>query len=216
MERITLKRLHTVNACQFRRRQNAVGQDDKFSPHGISSIRGDSPASRVLIPLGFLYRGVKKTLIVEAEFFCHFLAVFHDLEARREFHGRDIFHFFQQREIAIRFDVASNARITIPIPRTAHVSAFFAKAHVLKTSRSQFMPKQQASEPCPHDQNIALVRQCLSLDRLCRIDVLQVAAEFAFHRHVVCCAGPRFFEFPIFCLLYGIENGASGSRRQGL
>ena len=101
MKRITLKRLHTVYSRQFRRGQNAVGQDHVFSPHSITSVRGNSPTPRGLIPLGFLDRSMEKTLIVEAEFFSHFLAVFHDLKARRELHRGDVIHFFQQREIAI-------------------------------------------------------------------------------------------------------------------
>ena len=157
MKRITLKGLHTVYSRQFWRRQNAVGQDHVFRPHGITTIRSDRPTSRGLVPLGFLDRGMEKTLIVETKFFCHLLAIFHDLEARRELHGRDVIHFFQQREIAIRLDVARDARITIPIPCTAYVSAFFAKAHILKTGLSQFVPEQKASEPCAHDQNVAFV-----------------------------------------------------------
>ena len=45
--------------------------------------------------------------------------------------------------------------------------------HFMESIRAiQTIKLLQTSESCPHDQNIALVRQCFSLDRFCRIDVL--------------------------------------------
>ena len=75
-------------------------------------------------------------MLIKAEFLGHPLAVLHDFETRGELHRWDVTHLFQQRKIAIRFNVASDTRITIPVPGSSDIARFLTKTDVLKTCLS--------------------------------------------------------------------------------
>ena len=93
MERIALEGLHAVYACQLWGGQNTVSQNNEFSSHGITPVRGNSPATRIFIPLGFFHGRMEQALVLKTKFLCHFLAVLHDFKTRCELHGRDVIHF---------------------------------------------------------------------------------------------------------------------------
>jgi hypothetical protein len=151
---------------------------------------------------------MEEALVVEAELGRHGLAVLENFETRRKLHRREVLHFLQQREVAVRLDVAGNPRIAIPIPGAADVAALLTKANILKTGFPQLVPEHEPSEAGADDENFALVGERLALDRFSRVDVFHVATEVAVHGHVIGSTTPRLFELAVLRLLFSIEGGA--------
>ena len=104
-------------------------------------------------------------MVIETEPARHGLAVLEDLEARRELHRRDVTHLFEQGQVAVGLDIASDPGIAVPVPGAADVTAFFAEAHILETSGAQLVPQQQRSETGADHQDLALVVQGLARHR---------------------------------------------------
>ena len=181
VERLALERLHAVDARQLRRGQDAVGQDHEARAHRVAAIGLDDPAAGGLVPGRPLDRGVEQAVLVEAELLGQALAVLKNLEARRELHRRDVAGLFEQRQVAVGFHVAGDARIAVPVPGAADVAALLAEAHVGEAGLAQLVPQQQAAEAGADHQDLALVGQRLARDRRLRIDVVQVFRELAFH-----------------------------------
>ena len=69
-----------MDAGQFRRRQDPVGQDDEAGPHDIAAVGVDRPPFGLLVPLGLLHGGVEQTVFIEAKLLRHALAILEDLE----------------------------------------------------------------------------------------------------------------------------------------
>ena len=182
------------------------------SPRSV--VHGPPPA--VLVPLGRLDGGVEQAVVVEAELGGHLLAVLEDLEPRGELHRRDVAHLLEQREVAVRLDVAGDARVAVPVPRAADVAALLAEADVDEPGLAQLVPQQQPGEPGADDEDVALVGQRLPRHRVGRVDVLEVLGELALHRHVVGGAPPGLLELAVLRLLLGVEHGARRVGREHL
>ena len=214
MKGIALIGLHAINAGQSRRRQDTVGQDHIACAHPVTPVRRHRPAARGLVPGGLTHGGVKQAALVEAIFLRHLLAVFENFEAGGELHGGEIFHLLQQWQIAVGFNIAGDTGISVPIPGAAHVAAFFAKPHVVKTGGAQLVPQHKGGETGAYHEDFAFVRQRLPLHRGGGIDILEIFAECAFHGHVVGRALALFLEFMVFRLFLGVEDGAGRRGRQ--
>jgi len=117
---------------------------------------------------------VKQTVIIETELRCHVLAVLHNLEARGKLHRRDVTHLFQQRQVAVGFDIAGNTRVTIPVPGTTDVTAFLAEPDVFETRFLQFVPQQQAGKAGTDNKHFTFINQRFPWHRVCRVNIFEV------------------------------------------
>src|SRR5579885_2193641 len=208
VKRDALEFLHPRDTRQLRRGEDAVGKDHEPRTHPVAAIRLDDPAARGLVPGRRLDRRMEQAAVIEAELLRHRLAVLEDFEARSELHRRDVPHLFEQRQVAVGFDVAGDTGIAVPVPGAADVAAFFAESHVDETGVPQLVPEQQSAETGADHQDLAFVGQRLARNRRFRIHVVQVLLELAFHRDVIGGAAAGFLEFAVLGLLFCIESRA--------
>ena len=157
MEGVAFKRFHAIDLRQLRRGQNTIGDHQIFGFHIVTAISADLPAARSLVPLGFFNRRVEQAFIVEPRLFRDVLTVFHNLETTGEFHRGDITHLFQQRQVAVRLYIASNARVTVPVPGATDVAAFFTETYIFVTGLTQLVPQQKTGETSTNDKNFTLI-----------------------------------------------------------
>ena len=62
--------------------------------------------------------------------------------------------FFQQRHVAVGFDVASNARVAIPVPGAAEVAALLDDAERLDVALDQICRGQQPGKTAADDHHV--------------------------------------------------------------
>ena len=211
-----LKGFHTLDPGQLRRGENAVGENHVLGLHGVAAIRGDDPVLGGIVPLGLLDRGVEQAAVVETEFLGHFLAILENLEATGELHRGVVAHLLEQGQVTVRLDVAGDARIAVPVPGTAHVTAFFAEADIEEPGLAQPVPKQQTRKARTDDQNLAGVIQRLAGHRGRGMHVGKVAAEPTLQGHIVGGTAARLLELPILGLFLGVEDRTGGLLGQRL
>lgn len=72
-----------------------------------------------------------------------------DLGAVGELLRRNEVQLFEQRDVAVGFVVALDARVAVPIPDAAEVAAQLDDADVLDSRLLQVRPAQQAPKPPP-------------------------------------------------------------------
>ena len=85
VEGVTLERLHPVDACELRCRQDAVGKDHVARPHRVAAIGEDRPRLLSFVPFCALHRGVEEAALEEPEALGHRLAVLEDSEPDANF-----------------------------------------------------------------------------------------------------------------------------------
>jgi len=201
---------------QLRRRQDAVGEDHEARTHLVAAIGLDDPTARCLVPGRRLNCRVEQAVIVEPELLGHSLAVFQDLEARGEFHRRDVTRLIEQRQVAVGFHVAGDAGIAVPVPGAANVATLLAETHVGEASCAQLVPQQQSAEAGADDHDFAFVGERFTRNRRLRIDIVQIFLKLAFHGDVGGGAPAGFLERVVFGLLFRVEGRASRHFRQVL
>jgi len=89
----------------------------------------------------------------------------------------DIVELFEQRQIAVRLDVAHGAGIAVPIPGAAKVTGLLNDSDIVKAGLAQPAAHQQSAETAADDGHLHLVIQRVALDPL-GIGVVGVAGEF--------------------------------------
>jgi hypothetical protein len=88
----------------------------------VIAVGRDPPALLVLVPFHFPDPGLKDRVVVEFEVVADPLCVLIDLRRVGVLFLRHVAGFLQQREIAVGFDVALGAGVTVPIPGAAEVA----------------------------------------------------------------------------------------------
>ena len=73
------------------------------------------------------------------------------------FFFRDVPGLLEQRQIDVRLDIALRARITVPVPGPAEVSALFDYADVLDASLAQTRARHQTTKAATDDQDSHIV-----------------------------------------------------------
>ena len=86
-------------------------------------VGGENPARGGLVPVHLGHLGLEQRVAVEIVVPADGLAVRLDLRTVGVLLLRDIVEFFEQRQIDVRLDVALRARVTVPVPRPAEVTA---------------------------------------------------------------------------------------------
>ena len=85
------------------------------------------------------------------------LAVFKDLRRVRVFVFRDVVQLFEQRQIAVRLDIAHGTGIAVPIPGAAKVAGFLNDSDIVKAGLAQPAAHQQPAETAADDGYLHLV-----------------------------------------------------------
>ena len=80
-------------------------------------------------------------MVVEVKTLRDTLRILENLEARCEFHGREVAHLLEQRQVTVGFDITGNPWVAIPIPSTADITALLTETNISKTRFLQLVPK---------------------------------------------------------------------------
>ena len=115
------------------------------------------------------------------------LGVLEDLGSERVLVLRHVCQLFEQRQVAVRLDVAHRARVAIPIPRASEVACLLDDPDALVARLAQLGAHQQTAEAAADDGDVHLVEERLSLDTF-GVWVVDVVGEVADHFDVLLVA----------------------------
>ena len=101
-----------------------------------------------------------------------------DLGREGVFLLRHVAELFDQRQVAVAFDVALGARITVPVPGATEVAAGLDDSNVLDTGFVEARAGQQSAETSTDDYYIDLVGQWSAIKRF-DVRVVQIVSELA-------------------------------------
>ena len=116
VEGMTLEASDAGDAGQLGPVERPVGHGHKLSPDGVTPVGMNNPAPARVVPAHCAHPGLEAGVCVQVVVAGDGLAVFKDLRRVRVFVFRDVVQLFEQRQIAVRLDVAHGAWIAIPIP----------------------------------------------------------------------------------------------------
>ena len=127
---------------------------DKPGADAVKAMRADMPALVVFVPPHLGHAGLEDGPVVQAEVFRNPLAVVEDLGRVGVLLLRHESRLLQERQVAVGLDVALRARVAVPVPRAAEVSAGFDDAEVGDAPLLQPRPRHQAAESGADDGDI--------------------------------------------------------------
>ena len=89
----------------------------------------------------------------------------------------DVVHLLQERQVAVRLDVAHRAGIAIPVPSAAEVAALLDYADVLEAGLAQAGAHQESAEATADDDDLDLVVEGRAFDLVIHVRVVDVARK---------------------------------------
>ena len=169
VERVPLEVLDAGNAGQLRPVRGS-GRLNRRSARACGRCDSSRRASaRVLEPSHLGDAGLEDRVVVEPEVLADALRVLVDLRRERVLLLRHVAGFFEQRQVAVRLDVALRARIAVPVPGAAEIAAGFDDAEVRDAPLLEARTGHQAAETAADDRHVDV--QVERLAREIRFDV---------------------------------------------
>ena len=151
---------------QLRLGQCAVGAHEDASAEPVAAVGGDLPSLGLLVPLRVGGAGLEVGLVVEVVVPADALGVLEDLGAVGVPLAGDVPGLLEQRHVDVRFDVALDARVAVPVPGTAEVAAVLDDPEVLDAVLREVGTGGQPPEPASQDQGVELLGDRLAGDRV--------------------------------------------------
>ena len=112
-------------------------------------------------------------------------AVLEDFRGEGIFVLRHVAELFEQRQVAVGFDVAHRAGIAVPVPGAAEVAGALDDADLLEAGFAQAGAHQQAAEAAADDRELDLVEHRLAREARLDVRVFDIAGEFRFHLDIL-------------------------------
>ncbi len=106
------------------------------------------------------------------------LAVSEDLGGLGVLLLRDVADLLEQREVHVRLDVAGGARIAVPVPRAAEVTALLDQTDVVDAGLPEPGSGEQTAEAAADDQHLDVVVQRAAFERR-HVRIVEVALVLA-------------------------------------
>ena len=154
MERMPLEFAESRNAGQLRLRIGAVGHTDEPCADPVVPGRCDGPSLRRFVPIERAHLGLEEGAVVEVVVSADRLGVGKDLGAVRVLLGGDGAEFLEQRHVDVRFHVALDPRVAIPIPGAAEIPARFDDSEIFDTGLAESHAHQKPAEAAADDHNL--------------------------------------------------------------
>ena len=95
--------------------------------------------------------------------------------------------FFEQRKIDKRRGVALGARIAIPIPRTAEVTALLDDPHIVDAGLLQRRARNEARKASADEDHLDVIEEWLAVHDL-DVGVIDIVSELILHLDVLIVA----------------------------
>ena len=92
--------------------------------------------------------------LIKAEVLPNPAGVLEDLRSKGIFLLRHVARFFQERQVAVGFDIALGAGVTVPVPGSAEIASGFDEQHVLDAPLLQPGRGHKAAEAASHDHHV--------------------------------------------------------------
>ncbi len=159
MKRMPLETFDARNPRQLGPMQRPAGQTHEARLHRIPAIGLDRPARRRLVPAHRRDLGLKHRVAIKPELLADRTRMLQNLRRPRVLLDRHVAHFFEQRQIDVRLDIARRPRIAVPVPSPAEVAALLDDPNALDPGFTQPRRNQQPAEPTADDDDIDLVGQ---------------------------------------------------------
>src|SRR5271155_6257357 len=159
VEGMALEFVDAGDGGQFRSVERTGSHHDETGPHRIAAIGRDYPARRVLVPAQFRHPRLETCVVVEVVMLCDTPRVLVDLGREGVLLLRHVAELFDQRQIAVAFDVALGARIAVPVPGATEVAAGLDDSNLLDPGFVEARAGQQSAETSTDDYYIDLVVQ---------------------------------------------------------
>ena len=128
---VTGEGLDAGNTGQLRPVQGPRSHGDETCANLVAAIGRNDPSRNRVIPGELRDLGRKQRIVVESKVGSHPFGVGKNFRCKHVFGRRHMPGLFQQWKINHRRGVTHRTRISVPVPRTAHVAAAFNHAHVV-------------------------------------------------------------------------------------
>jgi hypothetical protein len=194
VEGVSRESVDAADAGELRLSEGAGRSNHIPCAEYIASIGLDEPLGIVLLPCERGGAGLEEGVVVQPVMIGDAHGMLTDLLTRRVSLCRHIAGLLEQGHVDVRLDVASDARVAVPVPGAADVARLVHQAHVVDARLAQERTGLQAAEAGADDEHRDAVRHGLALDSL-RVRILRVVPEFARSPGVL--AGPVGADPPI-------------------
>ena len=154
VEAMALKAIDARNLRQLRPVSGARGLDQEARVEHVPPVRGEAPALSVFLPSRILHPGLEERELIKAEVLPNPASVLEDLRSKGIFLLRHVARFFQERQVAVGFDIALGAGVTVPVPGSAEIASGFDEQHVLDAPLLQPGRGHKAAEAASHDHHV--------------------------------------------------------------
>ena len=165
--------------------ERSVGHGHELGSDGVTPVGVNNPASARVVPAHLAHPGLEAGVLVQVVVAGDGLAVFEDLGCVRIFVFRDVVQLLEQRQVAIRLDVAHGAGVAVPIPRAAEVTGLLNHPEVVEAGLAQPSAHEQTAETAADDSHLHLVVERGAFGPL-GVGVVSVAGEFVSDLLVLC------------------------------
>ena len=131
VEALALEVFDPGQARQLGDMQRAGAHADVVCGEGITAIGADQPDLLRIVPLKVGHTGVEQRVFIEAVMLPDARAMVTDFRGMGVFLARHVPGFFEQRHVDHRCGIALRARIAVPVPGPAEVTALLDDAVIL-------------------------------------------------------------------------------------
>ncbi len=131
---MTLECIHAINARQLRLGKGAVCDNDILRRHVVAPVGANTPDLFLFVPYRGGDRGLEHGQLIEIVFTSDLTAMFPDFRPLGEVALGHVVQFIQQRDIIIRWRIACNTRIAVPVPGATDIGPAFHDADALNAS----------------------------------------------------------------------------------
>ncbi len=123
----------------------------------IATVRLDYPACNAVIPTNFGHLGLEDRAFVEVECLADGAAVFQYLRRPRVLFDRHVADLFEQRQVDVALDIASRARIAVPVPGAAEIPALLDDPDIFNPGLLQSRPGKQTTKAAAHHDHLDII-----------------------------------------------------------
>ena len=163
MEAVALECLHAGNTRQLGPMQQAAGDHDETCAKSVAAIGRHDPARRSFVPARVLRFRLEQRLLVEFVMAADAARMLEQFRRLRVFRRRQVAGLLEQRHVDIALGIAGRARITVPVPGAAEISALLDDQKIVDAFFTQARAGQQTRKSAAEADEIDV-----PLDRVAR------------------------------------------------
>src|SRR5271163_3626918 len=178
VESMALELLDALNGRQLRTIERTGRHHHETRTNFVAAVGRDNPARRLLVPSQLAHIGLEQRVLIQIVMLCDTLRMLVDLRREGVFFPRYVAELFDQRQVAVTFDVALSARIAVPVPGPAEIAAGFDDVNILNAGFMKARTREQSTEAATNDDYIDVLLERFALDRF-DVWIVEVMRELA-------------------------------------